>query len=207
LPITIETEFIKALEDPYNNSSNLRPTSAAGNNIPQWDVIGGQVFRMEFCFMLKNGDLSDLPALFPTALTHKMNASAAPKGTDDSSKGYAPGSRWYDEIHQIVYICSDSLAGDAVWRPLGWEDVQSVVVAIALLDSRSRLIGQGDTLKKLAAILSDFDPDQIDPSTGQPCLMDASWSKTINRPDFASLAGVVANTAVVRIYQQHFDIN
>ncbi len=45
----------------------------------------------------------------------KLNGTAAPTINDDSGAGYIVGSKWYDLVHDEVYICLDSTVGAAVW--------------------------------------------------------------------------------------------
>lgn len=45
----------------------------------------------------------------------KLDATAAPGATDDSSKGYVGGSLWVDTTLKRVHVCTDNTAGAAVW--------------------------------------------------------------------------------------------
>ena len=44
------------------------------------------------------------------------NGSGAPTANDDSSKGYAVGSRWIDTTNNDEYVCLNATAGNAVWK-------------------------------------------------------------------------------------------
>ena len=44
-----------------------------------------------------------------------LTATVAPTATDDSSLGYAVGSRWVDVIADKEYVCLDATVGAAVW--------------------------------------------------------------------------------------------
>jgi len=67
LPSTIADCFRQVISDPYNNSSNLGPTS-------QWDVIADQIFRFELSFLLTDGTISKDPFLSGQTPAHsKMN--------------------------------------------------------------------------------------------------------------------------------------
>ena len=52
-------------------------------------------------------------------LKNKTDATAAPTATDDSSAGYAVGSKWVDVTNDMFYICVDASAGSAVWQAGG----------------------------------------------------------------------------------------
>lgn len=203
LPLTIEDTFAGVLSDPYNNSSNLRP---GGNSlVPQWDVIGDQVLRLEFCFMLADGSISDIPvAPAASPLQNRLNATAAPAANDDLTAGFGAGSRWYDTSHKIAYQCLSAGTGEAVWEPLGWADVRAVVVAIATLDTRSRLILQNPDLAGLVSDLPDFNAATTDPDTGKPILMATAWQKRIES-GFSGLPPAAAGA--VRAHQMVFYLN
>jgi len=207
LPATIAVNFDKALQDPYNNSSNLRSGGSTGN-VPQWDVIGNLVFRMEFCFLLKDGNLSNIPVEDPSGLKNSLVASANPGVSDDSSQGYASGSRWFNSKDKVGYVCSSATAGAAEWSPLGWQDVQALVVAIAVLDAPNRKIADAAVLQKLAAKLPDFDPGSLDSTTGKPVLMSTAWGKVLEKSSVASEVGLPAGgLSGVRVFQQYFYLN
>ncbi|MDD5349047.1 MAG: prepilin-type N-terminal cleavage/methylation domain-containing protein [Chthoniobacteraceae bacterium] len=207
LPATIAVNFSAPLADPYNNSSNLR--SAAGSAVPQWDVIGDQVIRMECCLLLKDGTFSAIPVTKPKggsgAITY-VAADAPPTAADDAGRGYAAGWRWYDQTHRVGYICKNASSGSAVWSPLGLQDVSAVIVAIAVIDGRSRLLASTEALSRFSAALPDFDPGNLstDPS-GNPRLMSVLWQEAVNQPSFARQMGLPASAASgVRIYQRYF---
>lgn len=50
---------------------------------------------------------------------NKMDATAAPGVSDDSSKGYAVGSTWVDTSAKKVYFAADVSVGAAVWKEAG----------------------------------------------------------------------------------------
>lgn len=50
-----------------------------------------------------------------TMVKKNLNASAPPTVNDDSSQGYSVGSIWIDTTNKIVYWCSDTSVGSAVW--------------------------------------------------------------------------------------------
>jgi len=46
----------------------------------------------------------------------KLDATTAPVATDDTSQGYAVGSRWIDVTNDKEYVCLDATATSAVWK-------------------------------------------------------------------------------------------
>lgn len=191
LPSTISTNFSTPLSDPYNNSSNPQPGGNSG--VPQWDVVGNLVVRMECCLLLKDGSLSVLPIMKPFT-----TQSFAPAANNASGGIYTSGSRWYDQDHKVGYICTNGSAGNLVWAPLGLQDVSAVVVAIAVIDSRSRIIANKTALAKFSSLLPDFNPDN-------PTLMSVVWQNVINQPGFATEIGLPPSAAAgVHIYQRYF---
>lgn len=49
----------------------------------------------------------------------QIQSTVPPTATDDSSKGFAVGSRWVDSAGRNTYVCYSAAVGAAVWRPLG----------------------------------------------------------------------------------------
>lgn len=151
LPVLVKDAFAQIIADPSNNSSN-----AASSASSQWDVVGDQVFRMEFCFLLKDGTFSSMPVTNNAGTTNNLDAGAAPGVGDDSTKGYSSGSRWYDKVGQVAYQCKVATQGAAEWKPIGLGDVNAVGVTLALLAPRSRALTEVSAVKSAAASLSDF---------------------------------------------------
>lgn len=120
-------------------------------------VVSEQVFRMEFCFLMKDGTYM-IPPTYPAAGSH-----------------------------------------DAM-RKVG-TDVRAIVVAIALLDPKSRLIESN--LAAAAAALPDLQPSDL--TGAQPKLMAEKWNDEINNGGFlknCNLPPLVASQ--VRVYQRTF---
>ncbi len=199
LPSLIKNAFSQAIADVYNNTTNPSTSASATN---QWDVIGDQVFRMEFCFLLRDGTFSLKPVLAASTNSNNLEANAAPTTTADSSAGYGVGSRWYDTTTQIAYQCTNAAAGAAVWAPQGLADVKAVVVTLALIDTKSRVSTGIASIRNAISSLSDT------PATN-PGSMQKTWVQKAN--DTASLVretGLNRTTASsVRVYERFFYLN
>ena len=52
-------------------------------------------------------------------LKQKLDATAAPGATNDTSEGYAVGSKWVDVTADKVYFCLDATEDAAVWQEVG----------------------------------------------------------------------------------------
>ena len=208
LPGSIPVAFKDAIADPYNNSSNLRSSTSDGN-APQWDVIGDQVFRMEFCFVLSDGSLSSIPVTQPTAKTNNLAATTPPGPGDDSGSGYSQDSRWYDKTAGVGYRCRSAGVGQATWAPLGMLDIKGFVVAVAIMDSKTRKICSATSLQSAVQELPDFDAAITDPNTGKPYLMANLWLKKVNAASTFATTTRLPPSAVsaIHIYQRWFSIN
>lgn len=49
----------------------------------------------------------------------KSDATVAPTATNDTSEGYAIGSKWVDITEDKIYFCVDSTEDAAVWQEVG----------------------------------------------------------------------------------------
>jgi type II secretory pathway pseudopilin PulG len=169
-----------------------------------YHVIGDQIYRLEICFLLTNGIVSLIPITSPTSTINNLTASSPPVATDDITSNYSRGSRWYDTIHGRGYICMASTAGAAVWSPIGIQDVSAVIVAIAVLDGKSREIVTNTS--QLVNALAD--PKDTDLSSNPPKLMASTWLTAINSRSFANNSAIPkAAASQVRVYQRYFYLN
>jgi hypothetical protein len=50
------------------------------------------------------------------SIKDNLGSVAAPTGNDDATQGYTVGSHWIDVSNDIVYVCTDSSTGAAVWK-------------------------------------------------------------------------------------------
>jgi len=213
----------------YNTTDNAA-TTPGGN----FHVLGDSVFRMEYCYLLKDGTYSVYPAInyvLPagstgTAPKNYLSATAPP--TQKFSTGDSVNSRWYDTVNNHAYICTsaNSNAGTETWRPLGMADVQAIVVTIAILNQTSqKLIPTANLTTALTAMATALQGPtwttngtlQNSVPAGQtqttpPVLMASTWQNTVNSATFASRLSTptpVPQTvaAQVRIYQRFFYLN
>jgi len=132
---------------------NPLPTPAwpqAGNATTSWsdsEVIGPQVFRFEYYYLLKNGSFSTIP--------------------------------WISPLHNSV---------------AGMQDVSAIVVDIAVIDPKSKLLVTDAQIATLAASLSDYATPMV------PGQLRTNWQNTLN-----------ANTTLprpaisgIRLYERFF---
>lgn len=206
LPETIKDAYRAVLDDPFNNSSNLR--TGGGTAVPQWDVIGDLVFRLELCYLLADGSVSDVPvAPSGDGVQDRLDAATPPTPADGSAAGFSVGSRWYDLVEGVGYECVNASDGAAAWAFLGWRDVRAVAVAIATLDERSRGIVTPAQLGQLVNALPDFNPADVDSATGKAKLMSVAWQERLNAQVPHSLGLPAQAASGVRAHQMVFYLN
>jgi len=169
-----------------------------------YHVIGDQVFRFEYCFLLNDGTYSNYPVKNLSGLPATITAGA-PNNT------YKPvGTRWFDTDAGRAYVCTSQSADGAnsIWRSAGLQDVSAIVVAIAILDQTSRKI-----VTDMTSLPSLFqDPDEnadLKVSTpNQAVLMEQKWKTAMESPNFVRNAGIpVAAAGQIKIYQRYFYLN
>ncbi len=141
---------------PKYNSTGSPPTyltpPATGTEDPDWHALADQVFRFEYCFLLKDGSYAEYPCEANPANVISTATSfvsyAGPPGTNDNYAGtgqtsnvIGTGTRWFDTNGGRAYICTNAgsaAAPAAAWQGLGLRDVSAIIVAIALLDRNNR---------------------------------------------------------------------
>jgi prepilin-type N-terminal cleavage/methylation domain-containing protein len=201
----------------YNTTDNTA-TTPGGN----FHVLGDSVFRMEYCFLLKDGTYSVVPAINTGAAANNLSANLPPTQT---TTGYTVNSRWYDTTNNHAYICTYANANGSTetWRPLGMADVQAIVVTIAILNQTSqKLIPTAKLTTSLQAMATALQGPTWNPTTGRlnnsvpsgqtqttpPVLMASTWQNEVNQTSFATTAQVPQAVAgQVRIYQRFFYLN
>jgi len=164
---------------------------------PDFQMVGDQVFRFEFTYVLSDGTISPKPIRNIPGVKCDLAQSSPPGPSADQSAGYSNGSRWFDTAAGKGYICLDNRAGSAVWGSIGVKDVGAIVVALAILDPASRVL-----VSDYTALAGDF-PDA--PPTGE---MASAWEDVVKSGSFAETAGIPRQAAsAVRIYQRYFPIS
>ena len=78
------------------------------------------------------------------AAKHKIDATAAPGTSDDSSSGYGPGSLWIDVTNDKAYVCVDATVASAVWFQISTSSYISAIGALTPTDSNI-IVGNGTT--------------------------------------------------------------
>jgi prepilin-type N-terminal cleavage/methylation domain-containing protein len=164
--------FANAAWQPLvGTASDTPPYSSysTGTN-SDYHILGPDVFRLEFCFLLKP----------------QMQSTGAVLPAIYSNNPY------------------DSRVGHTNLYGIGLQDVQAVVVAIAILDANSRKIVSAANLATLTAALTD---SQQGPGPGSlqatpPVLMNQTWDGEISPANFSGALATVA--PAVRIYQRTF---
>jgi len=163
--------------------------------------IGSQVFRFEYCFLLKDGTYSDKPIMVAatasdlngvpsskiTGTTRPYYTASGVKYPLDSSQvlttaanggstSVAVGSRYWDSTDHIGYICVDPSLHAAIWREIGIQDVSAIIVTIAVIDKQGLTFvnAKNGDLSKLASQLLDYSPTVVWPTgtaTGNPAYL------------------------------------
>jgi hypothetical protein len=121
----------------------------AGNSTPNinYEVIGPQVFRFEYYYLLKNGTFSDIP--------------------------------WDTTAHTSVS---------------GMQDVSAIIVDIAVIDPKSRVLLTDSQVTTLAAGLSDYAAGMV------PGQLRANWQTYLDR--ITSLPRPAISG--IRLYERYF---
>jgi hypothetical protein len=89
--------------------------------------------------------------------------------------------------------------------PGSLNDTTGLVVAIAVLDSKSRQIVPAASWKTLIAALPDL--TQSDLNSTPVRLMESSWKTILNQPTFATTAGLPVTAAnQVRVFQRYYSL-
>lgn len=162
-------------------------------------TLSDNTFRMELCFQLIDGTYSGKPLLsvqpadWPTSLgfTFYTESPSPPTVSDDESKKFALGSRWWDRTNQRAYICTRANKDAAIWAPTGTDDINAIVVTLAVLNAKSRVLAPN--LQSAAKALSDGDTPEVA----------AVWNDLIVDPGFPAKTGLpLIATQQIRVYQR-----
>jgi prepilin-type N-terminal cleavage/methylation domain-containing protein len=199
------------------------PTTSNGD----YHAVGDQVFRFEYCFLLKDGTYSNVPAMVSVAPTNlTTGTTSAPTPRDDLSNtsgngAFSVGSRWFDVADGRAFICLDATTKNAIWGPLGVQDVSALIVAIALLDrdSRQHVTSStaynttlpskfADSLQATTTAGTTLNNLPVSTGTLSPILMQQNWQTTVDASGFAGTVGLpVSSASHVRVYQRYFYLN
>jgi prepilin-type N-terminal cleavage/methylation domain-containing protein len=191
---------------------------------PNFQVIAPDVFRLEFCYLLKDGTISDQPVMSntPSSWSAKFSPDTpsyyTPGGSPPSSANnypaYALGSRWAvnsgtSEPQYFICTSAPAAGSNANWGALGMQDVSAIIVTVAILDSNSQKLLGGTSLSTLAGLFPDSGfVSAVNPANA--VLPGAAWQSVLTKtsPTFASVAHISpAAAAQVRIYQRFFYLN
>lgn len=140
-------------------SSSRLPTVREEN----FQVLGPNVCRLEFCFLLGDGSFSS--SWINARIENRLDAALAPTAADDASRGFVRGS-WWIQRETAEFVCVAATPGNACWIEASKvENITGVLIAIAVLDEHGQgLQRQGVLdLDRLARGLLDFNggPDII----------------------------------------------
>jgi prepilin-type N-terminal cleavage/methylation domain-containing protein len=179
--------------------TNLATVPLTSDGIPSdpWQVLSYSVFRMEVCFLLKDGKYSNYPGInVISAISSYPSSATGTAGTrmvvKDSNQGYN------------TYLCvRTGVSNDAVWQPIGLGDVQAVIVTLAMLDKKSRVLIKATDLQAAAAALKE--PTDSDFSGTSPKLPAQTWQEAVNSGALSSLPKSIQGN--VRIYQRAIYLN
>lgn len=173
------------------------PVLTSGIPTDPWQILSNSVFRMEVCFLLKDGKYSNYPGIGVTGDSSSYpSSSTGIAGTrvvvKDANEGYN------------TYLCVRSaVSNDAVWQPIGMGDVQAVIVTLAMLDKKSRVIVKPADLQSAVSAFKDASQSDLDTTPSK--LPAQTWQDALNNGDLSSLPRSVQGN--VRIYQRAIYLN
>lgn len=185
------------------------PLSEAMKDSANFHPIGPGVFRMEVFYFLTDGSFSTKPVATPSSFVNNLSASGAPSSTSDLSQGYAAGSRWYDTVTGRGYICQSAATGQAKWVPIGWQDVNAIVVTLAVLDDTNRAFAKsgGMDMSKVANAFTKATDTPASLRANPPVLPAQNWTALVNSGALSASGSCLlpARAAgAIRIYQHYF---
>jgi len=197
------------------------PAQESGGEISPYDtshyqVIGENVFRMEFCFLLKSGTYSIPGGTVVTGSTGYSNAPTAIPAMVSAS-----GSQGYITSSYFGGASSTGSQADLPGNVYGFPpDLYGIVVTIAVLDNTSRKIVPAGGLSRLAAALNDSlpaaPPNGYSPQPGVTTLGSSGvqanpeptaqiWQSELEQQGFAEALGIPQPALQrVRVYERTF---
>ena len=171
---------------------------------PDQHLLGAQVFRFEYYFLLKDGSFSTIPAKKTTSPKSNLESTSPPSPSNDNQSDFGAGSRWWDQSEARGYICTQATSGLAVWKPLGLDDVSAIVVNLAILDKGStEMVGD---MGQLSQVFGDTEESslRVDP----PKLLMEVWNDQLTAIIASPPEGIPKIlSGKIQLYQRIFNIN
>lgn len=167
-----------------------------------WQMLSGSVFRMEIVFLLKDGKYSNYPGIGVTGESSYPTSSDVSVGQRRVVKDNNGGYNTYLCVRASTDTGGTKIA-PAVWQPIGMGDVQAVIVTLAMLDKKSRVIVKTADLQTAATALKE--PTQSDLVGTSPKLPAQTWQDALDNGALSSLPKSVQGN--VRIYQRALYLN
>jgi hypothetical protein len=144
--------------------------------------------------------------------TSNLTATSPPAASNDSTAGgggYAAGSRWYDTMNQIGYICLDASPNAAVWHEIGLQDISAIVVTIAVMDNQGLIL-----LKKKGTLNTVMPTLEAQLADGTSSAVAQTWQTALTPVSGTGVSPVATATGIpqaiisqIRVYQRYFYVN
>lgn len=165
-----------SFNNTITSSTSNWPKVANGQVDPAYEeIIGPEVFRMEYYYLLRG----------QTFVNGTVTTTFAAELSD------VP---WDMRIKNISGIAPHTSVN-------GLQDVAAISVVIAVMDPRSRTLASGAQLQKLASTLIDFpSTDNNGINSTKPGYLESQWRKTIDST--SGLPRIV--TSAIRVYRRDF---
>lgn len=105
----------------FNNTANTEDITLRGTlnmNIGDTVDVRLKTDTGTVNVLCSQGTLTATATIGGTAasILDNLGSTAAPTSNDDATQGYTVGSHWIDIANDIVYVCTDSTNGAAVWK-------------------------------------------------------------------------------------------
>jgi hypothetical protein len=192
------------------------------SDVTDYDLLSPEVFQLAYCFQVQDLTNPTSPSAvysnFPIARMNGTSNHDWYKTPSQIATSGTIGDRWYDTENNRAYICTGNVGTQPTWTPNGLADVRAIVVAIGILDTRTRKLipSSSSDLQYLSEQLLSPTDDQLNPSaqgsTAQPILPADLWRTNLN--NLLTAAHQNSNPPVpvsilgqVRIYQRFFYLN
>jgi len=184
-------------QDPLLGPTLVIPASS------DYQLLGDQIFRLEFCYLLKDGSLSTVH--YNSQIKNEFLSTRAPDASDDVSDFYEAGSWWTMTVSGTPaapgttahYICRDESMGRAIWEKTApTENISAIVMAVAIVDRKTRILLSDGQLNSLTNLFLDADD-------GADVL--SAWNAVSDDPaPLISIHPLLGQT--VRVYQRYFTL-